>query len=328
MAYTDDLSRTGKISDLKEWWALVNINGPIISYIPNAAKSVLIVKPEHYNSAIETYSGSEVIITKDGQRQLGAVIETEEFKKEYIGEKETGWVREINVLSDMAKTELHAAYYSAYTHGLQHRWNFVMRTILGISPLFTPFENAIRNNFLPALLRSPTIGDDERALLEFPPRLCGIGITFPKKLAAMENLNSLIVPQPYQVPHREDHCSGRTWCNRPSVVTEDRKKTTRNRQHDQRNCLKHLKNILSSNTVRKVHNWLTSLPIRAKGFSLNKQGFVDAVALRNGWPVNGRPSICVCGSLNDVNHFMTCKKGGFVCIRHDEVRDLKANMLR
>ena len=25
---------------------------------------------------------------------------------------------------------------------------------------------------------------------------------------------------------------------------------------------------------------------------------------------------------------MTCKKGGFVCIRHDEVRDLTANMLR
>ncbi|KAG0721638.1 hypothetical protein GWK47_046071 [Chionoecetes opilio] len=31
---------------------------------------------------------------------------------------------------------------------------------------------------------------------------------------------------------------------------------------------------------------------------------------------------------NNVDHTMTCKKGGFVCIRHDEVRDLTASMFR
>ncbi len=49
-------------------------------------------------------------------------------------------------------------------------------------------------------------------------------------------------------------------------------------------------NILPSNIVRKIQivleigasNWLTSLPIRAKGFSFNKQEFVDAIALRYG----------------------------------------------
>ena len=75
-------------------------------------------------------------------------------------------------------------------------------------------------------------------------------------------------------------------------------------------------------------NWLTSLPIRAKGFNLNKQEFVDAVALRYGWPVEGIPRTCACGAPNNVDHTMTCKKGGFVCIRHNEVRDLTANMLR
>ena len=190
VAYADDLTGAGKISDLKRWWGLVNDNGPVIGYTPNASKSVLIVKPEFYARATEIFRDSGVIITKDGQRHLGAVIGTEEFKKECIEEKVAEWVKEIEVLSDIARTEPHAAY-SAYTHGLQHRWNYVMRTIPGISPLLGPLETAIRHTFLPALLKSPALSDDERALLELPPRLGGMGITSPEKLAVVENLNSL-----------------------------------------------------------------------------------------------------------------------------------------
>ncbi|KAG0720148.1 hypothetical protein GWK47_049053 [Chionoecetes opilio] len=121
-----------------------------------------------------------------------------------------------------------------------------------------------------------------------------------------------------------------------SVIAEQKKRFSRDRQQGQKTSLEHLSTILPPDTVRKIHiaqetgasNWLTSLPIRAKGFNLNKQEFVDAVALRYGWPVEGLPNTCVCGSPNNVDHTMTCKKGGFVCIRHDEVRDLTASMLR
>lgn len=66
-----------------------------------------------------------------------------------------------------------------------------MHTIPDISPLLAPLENTKRNTFLPALLKSPSIGDDERILPELPPELGGIGITSPEKLAVVENLNSL-----------------------------------------------------------------------------------------------------------------------------------------
>ena len=87
---------------------------------------------------------------------------------------------------------------------------------------------------------------------------------------------------------------------------------------------------------RRVHtaqevgasNWLTTLPLRAKGFSLNKQEFNDALALRYGWPVDGLPNLCVCGTTFSSDHAMVCKKGGFICMRHDEVRDLTAEMLK
>ena len=332
VAYADDLSGAGKISDLMKWWNLVNDKGPIIGYTPNAKKSVLIVKPELYDLALDIFRDSGVIITKEGQRHLGAVIGTEEFKKKYMEEKVNEWVKEVEVLADIAKTEPHAAY-SAYTHGLQHRWSFVMRTIPGISTLLRPLENSIRNVFLPALLRSHALRDDERALLVLPPRLGGMGITSPEKLADIEHLNSIkltlsltekIIAQDAQ--------------NEPDqvVITEQRRRISNDRQKAQKDTLESLKITLPWEMVRKIDiaqetgasNWLASLPLRAKGFALNKQEFLDGVALRYGWPVEGLPKTCACGKPNSVDHTMKCQKGGFVCIRHDEVRDLTASMLR
>lgn len=87
---------------------------------------------------------------------------------------------------------------------------------------------------------------------------------------------------------------------------------------------------------RKIHmametgasNWLTLLPVQAKGFSINKQDSVDALALRYSWPIEGMPRTCVCGIPNSVTHNRTHKTGGFICIRYDNVRDLTASMLR
>lgn len=72
----------------------MNVAGPEIGYFHNAAKSVLIVKSEHYDHASEIFKDSGVIVTKEGQRHLGAVIGTEEFKEKYVKEKVTEWVKE------------------------------------------------------------------------------------------------------------------------------------------------------------------------------------------------------------------------------------------
>ena len=61
-------------------------------------------------------------------------------------------------------------------------------------------------------------------------------------------------------------------------------------------------------------NWLSALPKRAKGFSLNKQEFTDALALRHGWIVKGLPEVCACGENFDERHAMSCQKGGFLSI--------------
>ena len=37
--------------------------------------------------------------------------------------------------------------------------------------------------------------------------------------------------------------------------------------------------------------------------------------------------ICVCGDVFNVDHAMVCRRGGFIIQRHNELRDLEADML-
>ena len=76
-----------------------------------------------------------------------------------------------------------------------------------------------------------------------------------------------------------------------------------------------------------AYNWLTSLPIKESNYQLNKQQFWDALRIRYNWNIPNLPSECVCGKKFDLNHALSCKKGGFVSLRHNEVRNITAQML-
>ena len=51
------------------------------------------------------------------------------------------------------------------------------------------------------------------------------------------------------------------------------------------------------------------------------------MALRYGWSPSNLPSKCDCGNNFTVEHALSCAKGGFPSIRHNEIRDLTANLL-
>ena len=85
--------------------------------------------------------------------------------------------------------------------------------------------------------------------------------------------------------------------------------------------------MLERISTKGVSSWLTTLPLREHGFSLGKRDFRDAVALRYGWPIADIPVTCVCGQAFDVAHAMCCPRGGFPTLRHNEVRDILADLL-
>ena len=99
--------------------------------------------------------------------------------------------------------------------------------------------------------------------------------------------------------------------------------------------LDQLRNNLSEKSKRSldvsiqkgVSDWLTALPISDFGFELSKQHFWDATRSWYRWSIENLPTKFPCGSRFSIQHCMSCKKGGFVFIRHNYLRDLTANLL-
>ena len=86
------------------------------------------------------------------------------------------WVSEIKVLSQIAATELQAAY-CAFVSGYKHKMTYYMRTIPEISELLTPLNEVITTELIPAITGGYTCSKLERSLSSLPPNLGGLGLT-------------------------------------------------------------------------------------------------------------------------------------------------------
>ena len=67
--------------------------------------------------------------------------------------------------------------------------------------------------------------------------------------------------------------------------------------------------------------------MKEMGLYLNKREFRDAIKLRYDWPIDDIPRTCVYSEAFSVEHAMICKRGGFVIQRHNELRDIEAELL-
>ena len=102
VAFADDITAAGSLDALKKWWDHLLKIGPSYGYYPQPTKSWLIVKPDQLEQAREKFAGTEINITSDGERHLGAVIGTDENKRQYINQKIDDWTQEINLLAEIA----------------------------------------------------------------------------------------------------------------------------------------------------------------------------------------------------------------------------------
>ena len=87
------------------------------------------------------------------------------------------------------------------------------------------------------------------------------------------------------------------------------------------------KKLLEVTSEVGASSWLNAIPLKKYGFHLEKQSFRDALYLRYGIPLPRLPQKCVCGAPFNEVHGLNCQRGGFVIIRHNEVRDLTAELL-
>ena len=78
---------------------------------------------------------------------------------------------------------------------------------------------------------------------------------------------------------------------------------------------------------KSASSWLTALPLKDHGFLLDKQSFWDSLYLKYNLSIPCLPSKCVCWANFTIDHALSCPRGGFIIIRHSEVRDFTAEVL-
>ena len=173
--YADDAAACGSLKHLKGWWDRIAELGPDYGYYLTATKTWLIVKDDYLEEAKDTFSDSGVSITVEGKRYLGAVIGSSKSVTDYVEQKVTEWINEVESLSSIATTQPHAAY-ATFTHGLKHKWTYLTRTIANIDHRLQPLEDVIRGTFIPSLTGQIAFNEETRDLMALPVRLGGLGI--------------------------------------------------------------------------------------------------------------------------------------------------------
>ena len=329
--FADDATGAATCTGLRQWWNKLTEYGPSFGYHPNASKTYLVVKQEYEESAKTAFADTEVHITTQGKRHLGAALGFKSFTEEYVTEKVQKWTDDIKYLAKIASSQPHAAY-AAYVHGLSNYWSFLMRTIPDIDDLLQPLEDAIHQHLIPALTGRPACSSIERDLLALPVRLGGLGLNNPSSLSPecyqssvriTAPLAALIVSQ--EKSSTADH----------DAIMKTKKEINERNRHLQEEKSKNVYNHLTPELKRCVDlakekgssSWLAVLPLEEHGFFLHKGEFRDALAIRYGWTPNNIPHSCNCGSQFTISHAMICHKGGFPTIRHNEIRDITASLL-
>ena len=304
--------------------------GPFLGYFPEPTKSWLIVKPEYLVQAVDVFAGTGINITDEGRKHLGAVIGSEKYKVKYVNEQIDKWVEELSKLADIALIEPHAVY-AAFTHGYKHKFTYIMRTIDGISNLLIRLDVAV-DKLLQNLFFGHDISLEERIMFSLPVKMGGLGFIIPSEISETQYNNSKSITSSLS----------NTVVEQTHLTEEDRNniKTRKNEvKREAERCrqvkLREVKEELSEEKLKSLEliseqgasSWLSTLPLHRYDFHLEKQAFWDGLRLRYGIPLSKIPLHCVCGISNSVDHAFNCKRGGFVTIRHNDIRDFTCELL-
>ena len=189
MAFADDLTSAGKLEEIKIWWDTIMTAGPKYGYYPKPSKSFLIVK-QHYKEYTERiFAGSNIKITTEGARHLGAVLGDISFKEEYLRNEVQSWKNELEIFSKIAEIQLQAVC-SAYMFRFKYKFTFFLRAVPDIVDYLLPIEETLRSRFKPAITGGHICSDAGGALLAFPVKFGGLGLQKLCEVANIELLNS------------------------------------------------------------------------------------------------------------------------------------------
>ena len=229
----------------------------------------------------------------------------------------------INKLSDFGQSQPQAAY-PAFTHGVRHKMTYFMRTIEGLDQYLQPLDKLIDEKFIPALFGCP-ITPLERRTVALPVRCGGLGIPVLTKLASEEYQTSIEVTKSLV----KAMAGIETELDQDSESLKEILKVRAEKHEIEYTLVCNESSERSTRALKQARekgssSWLTVLPLKSYGFTLNKGEFRDSLLLRYKKDLQRLPLSCVCGAKMDINHSLNCPRGGYIIIRHNAVRDFFA----
>ena len=106
----------------------------------NPSKTWLLTKAEHLDKAeFSLPKHTSKHHHQQGRPYLGAPLGNPDYVQSFVSNKVNSWMEEINVLSDVALSQPHAAL-AAFTHGMIHKFTYLCRTTPDIDQLLSPLE--------------------------------------------------------------------------------------------------------------------------------------------------------------------------------------------
>ena len=323
--YADDASACGEFNCLRDWFDEILVKGPRYGYFPEPSKSFLVVDESCVEEAQTVFEGSGVNVVVS-RRLLGGIIGCQSGKQLFVEDKVKGWVSELDCLTMIAGSQPQAAF-AAFTKSMQAQWNYLQRVVPGCQDWFGALEEAIWKKFLPAVMLSE-VSEAERALFSLPARWAGLGISIPTETGNVSYLSSRSSTD-VLVKSVKNGCEF-VLDSHLECLRKIRAETVLERESF---CKERFESVIGRfdgvkqravlrGRQEKVSNWLTVLPLARHHFDLSAQEFRDALAIRYKKPLICVPDVCDgCGAEFTLSHALSCRKGGLVIRRHNEVRD-------
>jgi hypothetical protein len=322
--FADDAAAVANFTHCASCLEFLCAKGPIYGYHPEAEKTKVICSAADEAEAKAAFLARNLNVqVSRGERYLGAFMGSAVERDKWVLGKAAEWAECVRILASIAKRYPQTAY-ACFVTCLQAEWQYVARTTPDLGALFEDVERAIRNSFLPALLGVEAVTAEQRALTSQGVKQAGLAIRNPvdcaelnygvSKRAVEELVKSMVTGTRLSLAeHRSKVRVSSTWGRGEQICSEEAANTRRANELGLRE--KHRLQRACNSGI-----WLSVLPNRFNGTVLSAEEFRDNLRLRYNLLPLDLPEKCDgCGAGFSVDHALSCKVGGLVHIRHDDV---------
>ncbi len=234
------------------------------------------------------------------------------------------WVARIGILARIALRFPQMAY-AGLVSSLQAEWQYLCHVVPGAEQFLGPIESAICKKFIPALLQvSEPVDEALHQLLSHGVKSGGIAICNP--IVSAPPLHQCSVDACDILIKALQDGGGLNAEAHKATVKAAGNEACRARLKGEQDTLDGLKERGGRKIAKRLERmgktgaWLSVIPNRFDGTELTREEFQDNLAICYGLHPRGLPERCDgCNKPFTVEHGISCKKGGFVGQRHDDV---------